>query len=120
MPASERGDRNRFEKVFYMTTQTKQRPPAKAAKPDTPIRFYRFDLFQKAKDDAAISFADLSAKTGLAKQTVQDVINGDAVKLDAVYMLAKHFRIDWLELFDVDRRIRHGNLAGPKRNGFTN
>lgn len=85
--------------------QTKQRPPAKAANLE-PIRLYRADLFQDAREKTGESFRDLASQTKLAKQTIQDVVNGDASKLDPIFVLAKHFGIDWLELFDVNRRIR--------------
>src|SRR5512142_253978 len=90
--------------------QTKQRPPAKADNYG-PIRLYRFDLFQKAKESAGVSFRDLESQTKLAKQTIQDVVNGDASKLDPIYILAKYFKIDWIELFDVDHRIKQGTIG---------
>jgi transcriptional regulator with XRE-family HTH domain len=88
-----------------------------------PIAFYRADLFQKEKDAAGVSFNDLAKDTGLAKQTVQDVVNGTASKLDPIYLVARRFRIDWLELFDVDRRIVGAGsgtfkITPPKRNGL--
>lgn len=91
------------------------------AQSDTPPAIlYRKDLLHKAKRfgrGMERGYRDIAAATDLAPGTVQKAFDGDASKLDVLRKLAEYFDIDWLELFDVDRRLSftEGKLTGIKR-----
>ena len=65
---------------------------------------YRADLFKQAKADD-LGFREIARDTGLALATIQAAFNGDAKKIDSLFILARYFGIDWLQLFDIDSRL---------------
>lgn len=76
-------------------------------KDEGPPPMYRADLFFKARNlsKTAHEFRNIAATTGLSVNTIRLAIDGNAAKLDTLWILAKFFEIDWLQLFDVDRRL---------------
>jgi hypothetical protein len=78
----------------------------KSGTPEPPA-LYRVDLLQKAKDAAGndASFRNLAIATGLASATLQEIFAGRGSKLEPLFILAKHFGVDWVELFDTKKTI---------------
>lgn len=98
-----------------MKTQTQKLKTAQA--PAAIPTFYRVDLFKRAKKASKHSLFDLSIETGLAINTVKAVVDGCSSNLIAIHKVATFYRIDWLDLFDVENRLCHndaGNIIGVR------
>lgn len=71
-------------------------------------KLYRYELFIQAKRRfyrPELRFDDIATRTGLASNTVQAAFKGRAAKLETLKILADFFEIDWLSLFDVEKRL---------------
>jgi hypothetical protein len=81
-------------------------------RPAPPL--YRADLFKKAKAARySIGYREIADLTRLSVNTVRDVVDGQASKIDSIYIVARFFGIPWLDLFDVDRELP--KLRGEKK-----
>lgn len=53
-----------------------------------------------------IEFRTLADLTKLSVGTIRQALDGNAAKLDSLWILANFFGIPWLELFDVEKRLQ--------------
>jgi transcriptional regulator with XRE-family HTH domain len=88
-----------------MKTQTDEAGP----------ELYQARLFRIAKDRKKyrLGFRDIAAEVGLSVTTVRDALAGNALKLDALWKLARYFDIPWLALFDIDRKLTVDLVKDP-------
>jgi hypothetical protein len=93
MPTTEKPDRR--------YARNAGRPPRDTTKP----LMYRYDLFQRAKRERYAEIRTLAGYVELAPNTVRDVLDGNASKLENIWKVANHFRIPWLAIFDIDRKL---------------
>lgn len=91
-----------------MKTQTDDAAPA----------LYQARLFRIAKEykKYKLGLRDIAADVGLSVTTVRDALAGNALKLDALWKLAKYFEIPWIALFDIDRKLAVDLVKDPDNN----
>lgn len=82
---------------------------------DAAPALYQARLLRIAKDKKKyrLGLRDIAADVGLSVTTVRDALAGNALKLDALWKLAKYFEIPWIALFDIDRKLTVGLVKDP-------
>lgn len=60
-----------------------------------------------------IEFRKLAEQTKLSVGTIRQALDGNASKLDSLWILAKFFNIPWLQLFDVEKRFEFDEKGIP-------
>jgi transcriptional regulator with XRE-family HTH domain len=77
-----------------------------------PPPMYRAELLRVARNrdlSRTSEFRNLAAKLNLSVNTIREALAGRASKIETLWILANHFEIPWLQLFDVKKQLEFEN-----------
>ncbi len=90
----------------------RNRAIARATMEVGPPPMYRADLLRAARNQDQSSnseFRNLAAALSLSVNTIRDAMAGNATKIETLWILARHFEIPWLQLFDNNNQLEFVN-----------
>ena len=121
---SEKKSRKDFDLRYARERMAFQNARARGEIADAPPP-YNYQAFRRGNSHAAQSlrngytdFRKVAQYTGLSVNTVRDALGGRAVKFEPLFILAEHYGVDPLRLFDVDDRLKwndKGELVGVNK-----